>query len=184
MTNLPPPVTPGYSPLPPQVDWTPPSPKGPKLPWILGAAAILITVLVVAGGIALLGQRAGQPTASTSSTVADDPAAQVVETAPAPAPAYTPKISDFELTAKITEKQCFGSAGCSVTFEPDLAYGGPSLDEDVTWRIIYQATGIQDGPLIGSIEVTGKDYESQSEFVDTKSTKSKITLKVTSIEKN
>lgn len=189
----PPPVVAGYPTQPPPGDWTPPTAKkkrGP-LPWLIGGLVVL--VLIVGGLIAALMGGSGTPTASPSAPplpqdrcgggICQTEAAEQVATQ-TPDAAYTPKVKDFKLTAKITSKHCFGSAGCNVEFEPDLSYEGSALlDEDVTWRLTYEATGIEDGPLIGTVEVTGPNYESNGELVETKSTKSKITLKITSLEK-
>lgn len=195
MTDQPqqqPPVMPGYPTQPPAGDWTPPPAKkrGP-VPWLIGALVVL--VLTVGGLIAALANSGGGTPAAgpTTAPLPQDPcgggvcqteAAEQVATV-TPDAVYTPKAADFKLTAKITSKHCFGSAGCNVEFEPDLSYGGFTLDEDVTWRLTYEATGIEDGPLIGTVEVTGPKYESESELVETRSSKSKITLKITGLEK-
>ncbi len=178
-----PPYVPGS--VPPNGDWKPPAPeqKSRTLPWLL--AILGVSVLAVVGLITALAVAPDAPSVGAATTIQPDtaPAGAAPVTAEAPQAVRTPAIGDFELTAKVTNKQCFGSAGCNVEFEPSLAYGGPPLDEDVTWRLIYEARGVEDGPLVGTIEVTGEDYRTDAEFVGTRSTKSKITLKVVSIER-
>jgi len=105
-------------------------------------------------------------------------------TAPAPTPAAeTPSTSDITLTAKITERHCFGSAGCNVSFQVKTAYSGPTLSADDTWLITYQVTGVDDGPIVGSFDLTGDEYTVGEESAGTKNAKSKVTIKVTGIDK-
>jgi hypothetical protein len=124
--------------------------------------------------------RAESAAAATGAT----PIAAVPELAETPTPlGYKPKPSDFKLTAKITDKECFGSAGCSVSFRVDVEYSGLPLGESVTWLIIYEINGVEDAPEVGSLEMTGTQALGQEEDVSTTSSKSKIALKVTSVEK-
>jgi hypothetical protein len=62
-------------------------------------------------------------------------------------------------------------------------YNGPTLSDDDTWLVTYEISGVDDGPLIGSFEMTGDEYTVNEEDVQTKSSKSKVTVKVTSVEK-
>lgn len=184
-----PPVMPGHTTQPPQGDWTPPAPKkrGP-LPWLIGAVAVL--VLAVGGlTVALVSGGGGKPaTGTTTPPLPQDKCGggicqtEPVVSATTPDAAYTPTPADIKLTPKITDKQCFGSAGCSVTFRVDLEYSGIPLDSDTTWLVIYEINGVDDAPQVGNLELTGTKFTSQEEDVDTASTKSKITLKVTSVE--
>jgi hypothetical protein len=161
-----PPYVPGST--PPNADWQPPAErKSHVLPILLGILAL--SILGVVGLIIAAALNSGSADVPTAPGVqrAAEPAAVDPVTEDVPAPVYTPKVADFELTAKVTSKECFGSAGCNVEFEPNLGYAGPALDEAVTWRLIYEAHGVEDGPLVGTIEVTGDDYQTDSEFVGT-----------------
>jgi hypothetical protein len=104
-------------------------------------------------------------------------------TKPAISAGYTPKPSDFALTTKITDKQCFGSAGCNISLEVKMAYGGQDLSAGDTWLITYEITGDESGPIVGSIEVKGDTYEVNRESLSTKNSKTKIDIKVTDVEK-
>lgn len=99
-------------------------------------------------------------------------------------PTVTPGKGDFDLKAKITDKQCFGSAGCSLEFKVEVTYNGDPLDQDVTWQITYEATGVDDGPIIGTFELTGTKYDQPTEFASTKRKSDKVTVKVTDIERS
>lgn len=184
--SYPPPVTPGYTQQPPPGDWTPPAPKGRgPLPWLVGA--LVVAVLVVGGLIAVLVNGGNEPTAGASPTppLPQDPCGGgICQTTTQPvSTGYTPKPSDFILTPKITDKQCFGSAGCNVDLEVKMTYAGAGLSDDDTWLVTYEITGDESGPIIGSIEVKGDTYEINDESLSTKSSKTKISIKVTDVEK-
>ena len=111
------------------------------------------------------------------------PAQPVAPAGPIAAEPEPPAIKDFKLTPKITDKECFGSAGCNVTFRVDVAYDGLPPDDSTTWLLVYEIGGVEDGPQVGSIELTGMDLSGTEESVSTTSSKKKITLKLTSIER-
>ncbi len=180
-----PPVTPGYPVQPPQADWTPPKASS-KLPWILGAVAVIAVAFAVVLGLALIAEKSGDKSPSDKSAAAqpianaatpEEPAATTTPAANRPYP------SQFELTPKITSKQCFGSAGCNVELEVKMAYDGAPLSEDDTWAVTYEITGDESGPIIGTIQVTGSTYDVNTESLSTKSSKTKISIKVTDVEK-
>ena len=188
-----PPIVPGpgtYTPTPayPVDGGTAPKRRSP-LPWIIGGLAVL---LLLCGGFLAIGALAStEDKASPDSTTARTaPAvkapAAAATTAAAPAPAVTPKTSDFQLTAKITKKECFGSAGCNIEFWVKMAYreDAPDLDPDDTWIVTYEVNGVEDGPQINTIEVTGDQYShDETELAQTSSSSKKLTIKVTDVEK-
>jgi hypothetical protein len=175
----------GYIPAPQQQT---PAPKKSRLPLILAAIVGLAVVIAVTVGITVAAQHGSSPAASkTSGQSAWDKEQQAAAaTTPDPTPPVvdnTPAASDLKLTLKTTDKQCFGSAGCNLTVKVNLGYNGPALSTDDTWQITYEIGGVTDGPLIGSFELTGDEYTVNEENVETKSSKSKVTVKVTSVEK-
>lgn len=188
-----PPVNPGYPHHYQPPAWQPaPQPAKKRTGRIVLLAVLgVLGLCVTAGAIGALVDD-GKP-AGTGSALAplpqdkcggglcdtDNPTA-----APAVAAPAKPKISDFKITPKITEKHCYGSAGCNVTLRIDLSYGGPDFDDDTTWLIVYEIHGVEDAPHIGNLELTGEKYTSQEEYVQTKSSKSKITVKITSLDKD
>lgn len=144
--------------------------KGRRWPWIVG----IITALVIgyAAGAASPdpspGGTASATNDSTDSAKTANQEKEPVEEPPAEAepaePTYPdPKPGDFTLEVKILDKQCFGSAGCNVTYRIDVAYDGPALNPDVTYELIYEVTGGDDGAMINTIEVTGDDATVDSE---------------------
>lgn len=91
--------------------------------------------------------------------------------------------SAVKLTPKVKDKNCFGSAGCSVTVKLEMGYTGPDLSPDETWEVTYEVRGGEDGPIIGTFEVTGPSYTVPEEDVSTPSKNTEITAKVTDVEK-
>lgn len=190
--NWTPPPVPGQQPeptsyWPPQQQTPPPAPKTTRQRLIIAGALV---AAIVVGGFALAAADKGptpgaKPTAQTAwdREQAQRKIAGTVDPTPEPTEGPTPIAASFELTPKITDKACFGSAGCNVTFEVNVGYSGPELDPSDTWRITYEVSGVEDGPLIGTIELTGTQYEQPTENVSTTSSKSKLKIKVTEVEK-
>lgn len=173
----------------PPVQETPhqPAPPAPRpRPWLwIGAAALVL--VASAGGVAFALSGSGEPAnrAEQAAAALPEPVDAPTEALPTATPTpvgYKPKPSDFKLTAKITDKECFGSAGCNVSFRVDVEYSGLPLGESVTWLVIYEITGVEDAPEVGSLEMTGLQATGQEENVNTTSSRSKIALKVTSVE--
>jgi hypothetical protein len=66
-----------------------------------------------------------------------------------------------------------------------LGYYGDSstIPEDATIEVTYKIKGAKDGPVVGSTEVTNQtEYDVNTEFLDTRSRSSKLTVVVTSVE--
>lgn len=189
------PIPPPAPTTPAPADTIPPAPKRKsRLPLVLGITGGLILLLAVLGiGIAIGGMgndKAGTPsardagqTANAAPIDAGEPGVPTDEPTEQPTAGPTPRVRDFALRPKITDKECFGSAGCSVTLKVQAEYVGPALNPDDTYEVTYEIRGVEEGPQIGSFEMTGDTYEVNEEFVDTKSSKSVITIKVTSVDK-
>lgn len=159
----------------------------------------LILALVVAGVVVVAGIAVAATVALTS---ADKPAADNSTYKPiygnsdngaAPAapvttgPTYpNPVAADFQITPKITQKQCFGSAGCNVTFTVALTYVGKGVKPLSTWDITYDAVGTEDAltdTITVHVDGTGMPgtYDSHEEIVETKKSSDVITLRITAI---
>lgn len=123
-------------------------------------------------------QAAGASTAATTEAAAD-------EAAPTTAAAEQPlKASDIELTIKITKKQCFGSAGCNVTYHI-VAATAFTPDSDKEYSVTYEVSGVEDGPQINTFTIQGDKYSyDEEELAETKSKNSKLKAKVTSVEES
>jgi hypothetical protein len=94
----------------------------------------------------------------------------------------TPEPSDFELTVKTLSKQCFGSAGCSLTYRIQAGWDG-TYDPDKTYEVVYEVQGDESGPQTNNFTVTGDKYQvEQEESASTRSAGVKLTARVTSVE--
>lgn len=196
-------MSPNYPPPPPPPPtWGAPQPPAPPVPtqrnWflrhkILTGISAVIAVTAVAGA---LGEgpdgSAKAPTAKQAALVPSAAAVVAATTAPPPAtepsePAeptfHEPTKKDFKLTIKTLETQCFGSAGCNVTFRVKLEYTPVApLDPDKTYELTYSLRGGED-PLTNTLTVTGDKYERDSEeFVSTRSSSSKLSVVVVDVE--
>jgi hypothetical protein len=176
----------------PQSEQSPPASAKKRRLWpILFAAIGLFILIATIIGIAL-GAQSGTPRTSTpTGSNAEDQQRQLDET-PAAEPTTEPPTTgraitaaDMTLTLKTTEKQCFGSAGCNLTVEVRAKRkpGVPEPNPDETWQVTYQITGDEAGPIIGSFEITDGKYDINEENLSTRSSKTKVTVKVISVEK-
>jgi hypothetical protein len=154
--------------------------------WIILGAVGLAALVVLIVTVAMAATPSRQATGgSTYKPIYDNGAAPV---APATAgPSYpNPVAADIQLTPKVTQKQCFGSAGCNVTFTVDLAYVGKGAKPNSTWDITYDAVGPED-VLTDTIKLrfdatgTHGTYDSTEQVVSTKRSSDAITLKITAI---
>ena len=102
-------------------------------------------------------------------------------TTKAPA-AWNPQPRDFKVGIKILDKQCFGSAGCSITYRPTLDYvGKQKFPAEGTTSITYEVTGTTDS-IINTIEVDSEGkFSADQEFADTSSSSKKLAAKVTAV---
>jgi hypothetical protein len=88
----------------------------------------------------------------------------------------------FKLTAKILSKQCFGSAGCNVSYRILVAYTGPTLDPAVTYDVLYSVTGGEDGPVSNTLKITGDESSvDEEESLSTKNKSAKLTVVISDI---
>ena len=88
------------------------------------------------------------PTVTATRTVTAEPVEPV-----APA-TFEGRPEDFAIAVTITEQQCFGSAGCNVSYRVDPPeYTGSAMWPDSgTVELIYEITGAED-KIIGSMEI-------------------------------
>lgn len=159
-------------------DPTAPEPKTPRAwkTWQL-VAAVLVALLIGVG----IGQSGtkddGKVTSAARSEDADDETTSTTErkrttttvrrtTTTTEAP-YVPAPADFALTVVVVEQDCFGSAGCNVTYELDLVYNGPRpLDREQRFLLLYEVSG-GDDRQVENLEIEGTSYQSSSETIST-----------------
>jgi hypothetical protein len=126
--------------------------------------------------------RAGTPEASVTAS----PTASPQET-PEPVEAFSLTKQDIELELKTTERQCFGSAGCSVTVQVRASLDTATADAlppEGQWDVTYAITGDESGPIIGTFALYGNGkYDVNEEFLSTSSVNTPIRVKVTDVER-
>jgi hypothetical protein len=171
----------GWEPPSWQPQATPPAPKKHrKWPWVLGGIVGVIAVLGVAGGIAGGGQPAGPASNVTPAGVpAGDFSALPEPTTDAP----TFSAADFTIAMKTTDKECFGSAGCNITADASVTYGGDLSDlDDVTLSITYDLTGDQSGAQVHTIDCVAGQCTGDEVIAQTPSSSTKLKAHVTEVD--
>jgi hypothetical protein len=127
----------------------------------------------------------GRPFATaTSDASTPAPVEETSEPPEALAPQYhTPTAKSFKLSLKTLDKECFGSAGCNISFRVRVTYLLETpLDPSKTYELSYAVKG-GEGPLEGTLEVTGDRVTGpDEEFISTSGASRKLTAVVTAVE--
>jgi hypothetical protein len=170
--------------VPPAPPLPPTPPKASHKRVIVGAAIGAVVIAGIASGTTVLllsGADKESPHPEPKATVSAAPA--VTEEAEE---TYNeaPTATDFALTLKTTHKQCFGSAGCNVTVEPNLMYASMiPLDPDSTISITYEVHGDESGLVVETMELTSQDQLSYKPVsISTASSSTKVYAKVTDVQ--
>jgi hypothetical protein len=177
------------------LDQMAPKPPAPPKKSRLGLIIALVIVgVVVVAGIAVAATVAvtgsGKPAvgSSTYKPIYGNPGNGGAPAAPVTTgPTYAnPTAADFQITPKITQKQCFGSAGCNVTFTVDLAYVGKGAKPYSTWDITFDALVTKDAvtdTIKLHFDATGSHgtYDSTEEMVQTEKSSDPVPLRITNI---
>lgn len=118
--------------------------------------------------------------------VAEEAAAEAQASALAEASAAAaapPPLSAFKLTIKTLEKDCFGSAGCNVTYRVVPSFVGPG--DPANLEVTYTVIGGEDGPVVATFTVDSAgtmSYDSEN-TISTPSARTVLRARVTSIER-
>ncbi|KUM76892.1 hypothetical protein AQI84_15950 [Streptomyces griseorubiginosus] len=184
---------------PPPPAFPPPWPaEAPPLPpkkrrtnaVIIGSAVAVIAAIVTTGIVvgATKGSTDddGKPssTAAASSVTDDDPVVPFDE--PDPEPTYPQVDADsFSIDLRTTQRQCFGSAGCNVTVEPEVTYLGSSsdLDPDAVYEITYEIHGDESGPVIQTAELSDQTSLSyRPSLISTATASTELSVEITDVQ--
>lgn len=178
MSDLTPPPMPDHLPPVP-----PPAPKKSRTNLVIIGSAAAVIAAIITTGIVVVQSRddSSKPTANaTTSTPTVDTASE-----PSPSPSYDEITPDsFEIKLKTKSRQCFGSAGCNVTVEPDLTYMGDStdIDPDAVYEITYEIRGDESGPVIETAELSNQSSLNYTPtMVSTASSGTKLSVKITDV---
>lgn len=173
--NMPP--MPPYAPQPPV--------KKPRTNLIIIGAAAAVIAAIIGTGIVVVQATSNsddKPAATAKSTPADTATAV---TAPDPTPTYADvDAGSFLIDLKTTSKQCFGSAGCNLTVEPDLtlAIDSSLVDPDAVYDITYTIHGDESGPVIETAELSNQTSLNYTpSMISTASSGTKVTVEITNV---
>lgn len=188
MTEAPtPPPHYGLPPMPPQA-----SPRRTHRGSVIAAAVALVVGIGIGYGIGNSSSgntgthQAAQSHAPTiSATTPNFPATY---SAPAPVQHAKPirvRAADFVIKLRIKSKQCFGSAGCNLTFQIDPKYNGLADLSKGSWDVTYVVRGGEDGPQINTFTIrNGRASFDSVEDISTSWSGAKLTAKATSVQTN
>jgi hypothetical protein len=169
-------------------DFPPPPPKRNRTNAIItGSAAAVIAAIVATGVVVVQSRDDGSKPAAAAST-SSAPGKDAVTAAagePDPTPTYSEVTPDsFTIKLKTTKRQCFGSAGCNVTVEPDLTFLGNSsdIDPDAVYEITYEIHGDESGPVIETAELSDQtSLNFTPSMIQTASAGTKVTVEITGV---
>jgi hypothetical protein len=173
------------TPTPPMPDFPPPPPAPKKSRTnlvIIGAAAAVIATVVATGIVVVQsGHDDNKPAAAKTSA----PAKAATTATADPEPTYD-EVDAYSFTIKLrtTNRQCFGSAGCNVTVEPDLTYLGDSaaIDPAAVYEITYEIHGDESGPVIETAKLTDQtSLNFTPSVISTASSGTKVSVEITDV---
>jgi hypothetical protein len=177
------PMVPQSAPQPPPP--IPPPVKRKRFGW-LALILTAVVALLLGSAIGSLGNPDTPTTATPSvATATDSPATPADEPEPEPTATtgYEPRKADFVVKVKITDKQCFGSAGCLVDYKITPQYAGSQpLPKTGVIEVTYEITGDED-PIVGSFTVEDGqvDYDKEGSMSTPRSS-TKVKATVTDVE--
>ncbi|MFE4548879.1 hypothetical protein [Streptomyces sp. NPDC056785] len=165
----------------------PPAPKKPRITAvIIGSAAAVIAAVVATGLVVVQSEKDdSKPPAAAESSIPDADASAAA--AQATDPTYVTIDTDsFSAKLRTTKRQCFGSAGCNVTVEPNLTLlvGTEDVDPDATYEITYEISGDESGPVIETAELTNQtSLNYRPSMLSTSSASTKVSIEITDVQK-
>jgi hypothetical protein len=186
---------PQQPPQPPQVP--PPQPTKPKrfgwptviiasvVSWLIGVVMIMMVLPANDNSLPTVTTSASEQASDTGTEAGSEPTDAGQPTETATAGVHAPTAGDFEVSIKILSKQCFGSAGCNISYRPKIAADKSALPDSGTVEVSYRITG-GEGPILGTFLITlgdspqveGQDEES----TETSSSGSTLKIKITDVE--
>jgi len=101
-----------------------------------------------------------------------------------PIPTYTPSVGEFTVSLSTLKKQCFGSAGCNVTYRIRPAYSGAVLGSSQSFTVAYTVLGGEEEQQ-GSFTITGEELTfSGEEMIQTRTSKARLIIRVDEVLPN
>lgn len=170
--------------------------KSRKGLWAIAIALLVLAVLVLCGGIVsiMAGSASDDTAVQTPGAAVGSAGAEAAKGVPGapsnqatnvPSPSPTPKLGltkgDLRLAVKVTDKDCFGSAGCNVQYK--IRASIPSNVTPGTCDVTYEVRGLED-PQIGTLNVTPDGNYTQDSWQTGQTSRSsaKLSAVVTEVE--
>ncbi|MFC8430899.1 hypothetical protein [Streptomyces sp. NPDC057253] len=185
----PPPAVPPAAFPPPWPTEKPVPPKKRRINAVIIGSAAAVIAAIITTGVVVAGATKGstndddKPT-SGATTASSVPDVDLVN--PATEPTYSQVDADsFSIDLRTTQRQCFGTAGCNVTVEPELTYLGSSgdLDPDAVYEITYEIHGDESGPVIQTAELTDQTSLSyKPSLISTASASTELSVEITDVQ--
>ncbi|WP_330280508.1 hypothetical protein OHO83_38365 [Streptomyces sp. NBC_00569] len=181
MSNTTPPPPPTFPPQPP------PAEKKSRTNLVIIGSAAAVIAAVVATGIVVTQSRDDdtKPATAARSSAPDKNVATDAAKEPEPEPTYSDVDADsFTIDLKTKSRQCFGSAGCNVTVEPDLTLviDSESVDPDAVYEITYEIHGDESGPIIETAELSDRTSLNYTpSMISTASASTKVSVEITDV---
>lgn len=98
--------------------------------------------------------------------------------------AVVPTPDEFRVDVIVTKQDCFGSAGCNVTYEIKPTYTGSESLKNSSLRVIYQINGGKQ-PQVGNFTVAnGTPHYDRGNSIETDSDDAVLTANVTQVIPN
>lgn len=177
--------------------WEPPSEairtKRPiwKRTWFIVTAALVVMLLLFSGCVAVVSGALNEASkelspADTPKETAGTPATTTPTTGASatdvPTDRYdAPRVAHFRLTVKTLSKECFGSAGCNVSFRVEAGWE-ETYNPDKEYELTYKILGGEDAK-IETMRIRGDEYERVTEdFISTRTSSSKLRAVPVSVE--
>ncbi|MCW8378327.1 hypothetical protein [Streptomyces justiciae] len=178
---------------PPVPNFPPPAPEPParkksRTNLIIVASAVAVIAAVIGTGIVVVqSSKDGNTTAATTaeSSAANQDVVTAAAEDPDPEPTYADvDADDFSVELRTTKRQCFGSAGCNVTVEPDmtLLLESADLDPDAVYEITYEIRGDESGPVVETAELSNQtSLNYRPSLISTASSGTKLSVEITDV---
>ncbi|MFE0513180.1 hypothetical protein [Streptomyces sp. NPDC058964] len=148
----------------------------------MASAAAVIAAVIGTGIVVVQADNDDSKPATTKAAPKDTATAAGV---PDPTPTYEAvDENSFSIDLKTTKRQCFGSAGCNVTVEPDLTYLGDSesIDPNAVYEVTYEIHGDQSGPVIETAELSDRtSLNFTPSLISTVSAGTKVSVEITDV---
>lgn len=170
----------------PSIPPSPPAPRKSRTNAVIIGAAAAVIAAVVATGIVVVqsGSDDSKPAAAAEPSLFGSDG--TIDPTADPTPTYDEVDADnFSIELRTTKRQCFGSAGCNVTVEPELTYLGDSdnISPDAVYEITYEIHGDDSGPVIETAKLTNRTSLNYTpSLISTASANVEVSVEITDVQ--